>query len=138
AYLGACLAQDGGDDTPAGPLPCETLEGIRHFDDSGITVVGSRRYYAIINTAKGSVCRVFDKVSAKIAYEDAGYVVRAGRRIWSSQLGEAVDTAEERQPREVISTTRLAEVRQELLTPGKFMLLRILNLTVFRSLTLRS
>lgn len=133
-YLEACLTPDNRERRSLPKLPCETLEGLRHFPDSGITAAGSPRYYAITNTAKGGVTRVFDKRTNAIAYEDAGYVVRAGRRCWSSQLiglGHRVEAGGEN---EVACTTHLAEIRQQLPSPAKFLLLRVLNLTLFRSL----
>jgi hypothetical protein len=135
-YLEACLVPEIEYQVEVPPLPCGALEGIRHFPDSGLTVTGTRHYYAVINASKGGVCRIFDKHTNKIAYEDAGYFVRAGGRCWNSQfigLGHRVDSS---RTDEVACKTTLAEVRQELPTPAKFVLLRILNLTLFRSLAL--
>lgn len=131
-YLEAALA---GDDERIAPplLPCETLEGLRRFGESGIVAVGRRRYYAVVNAARGGVCRVFDKQTGKLAYEDAGYLVRAGRRSWTSQrlgLGHQIETPD---AQEVACQTQLAEIRQLLPTPALFLLLRLLNLTVFRA-----
>jgi len=122
---------------PADPegraLPCETLEGMRHFPAAAITVVGRARYYAVTSAAKGGVCRIFDKQRGSVAYEDAGYMVRAGGRRWTSQrigLGRRTESA---QPDEVSCATTLALYRQELPSALRFMLLRVLNLTVFRN-----
>jgi hypothetical protein len=96
-------------------------------------VAGARDYYAVVNASKGGVCRIFDKRTGKIAYEDAGYLVRAGGRRWTSQiigLGRRVETSQDSQ---VACATSLAEVRQEMLTPTKFILLRLSNLTLFRN-----
>ena len=115
------------------PLPCQELNGARHFHDSGITVTGTPRYYAVINASKGGACRVFEKETTKIAYEDAGYLVQADGRRWSSQfsgLGKKIDAAGANQ---FACESQFAEARQELLTPAKFLLLRFLNLTVFRN-----
>ncbi len=120
----------------APPLPCETLEGVRTFAYSGITVAGTERYYAVMNSKKGGVCRVFDKRSGKIAYEDAGYVVRAGRGTWISQrlgMGQSIATED---PEVTVCEAAFAEYRPLLPTPGRFLILRLLNLTLFRSATL--
>jgi hypothetical protein len=135
-YLEACLIADDPDRRSIPKLPCETLDGLVHFPDSGITVSGTPRYYAVTNAAKGGVTRVFDKRTNAIAYEDAGYVVRTGRRSWSSQLiglGHQVTASGKN---EIACTTQLAEIRQELPTPARFVLLRLLNLTLFRSVIL--
>jgi hypothetical protein len=131
-YLEACFAPGIQFDADLPSLPCESLDGIRYFADSNIALAGARQYYAVINGSKGGVCRIFNKRNTKIAYEDAGYLVRADGRRWTSQVigvGRLVETSREDQ---VACATALAEVRQVMLTPAKFIFLRLLNLTLFR------
>lgn len=134
SYLEACLA--GPEPTAVPALPCESLHGLRRFAHSGLNFAGSDNYYAVIHEKKGGVCRVFDRRTEQIAYEDAGYVVRWRRRLYASQFLGLGQSATVESGSEVACEARMAEVRQEVLTPGKFLLLRILNLTAFRSLTL--
>lgn len=116
------------------PLPGDALDGVVRFPDAGITVAGTPRYYAVTNASKGGVIRVFGKARKALAYEDAGYVIEEGRRRWASQLlGCGRETAGTG-PHEANSLSRFARVRQTQLTPGAFLVLRFLNLTVFRSL----
>jgi hypothetical protein len=132
SYLDACLATPGCPEVPA--LPCEELAGIESFPESGITVCGAQKYYAVVNSAKGGVCRIFDRGSNQVAYEDSGYRIRSRGKIYSSQLtGMGKRTGAPRADL-VIAESLFAEVSQPVLTPGKFVLLRLLNLTVFRSL----
>ncbi len=136
SYLEADLAYSDVLSSDTTTLPCQSLVGTLNFTDSGLTVAGSDRYYAVINTEKGGVCRVFDRRTEKIAYEDAGYVLTVGTRRWTSQNtadGRCQDTEAKD---EVACTATLAEARQELPTPFRFVILRLLNLTLFRSLTL--
>lgn len=135
-YLLSCLAALNTDNQVLPELPCETLHGLHHFTDSQITVVGTPCYYAVTNSAKGGLTLAFDKTTSTIAYQDAGYVIRQARKRWTSQLiglGRRIETSI---PNQITCTTRLAEVRQEVPTPLKFILLRVLNLTLFRSLLL--
>ncbi len=135
-YLEACLTPADCEDRIISKLPCETLDGLVHFPDSGITAAGTPCYYAVSSAGKGGVTCVFGKRMNVIAYEDAGYIVRNGHRQWTSQtlgLGHRVEASG---ANEIACTTQLAEVRQELPTPIKFILLRLLNLTLFRSLLL--
>lgn len=118
------------------PLPCERDDVLRRFDDSRIVVAATQRYYAIANLSKGGTIRAFDRTSASIAYEDAGFLLSSRGTDWSTQLlgeseGEWGDT-----PESATVTARFAAVNRELLTPAKFLVLRILNLTVFRSVRL--
>lgn len=128
-YVEACFAKPAVDaDLPS--LPCEREDLERYFDHAGLQVVSNARYYAVLNASKGGVCRVFDKQRGRVAYRDSGYVVRAGRRRWTSQLiglGRG-----ERSGDELVCRAELAEVRQPMPTPFRFVILRLLNLTLFR------
>lgn len=122
-------------DTPP-PLPCERNDVLRRFDDSRIVVAATQRYFAVTNFSKGGTARIFDRALATIAYEDAGFFLSTSAGDWSTQLlGESVATWGDSTDSASV-TTRFAGVNRELLTPGKFLILRILNLTVFRSVRL--
>lgn len=135
-YLEACLTPADRERGDLPKVPCETLDGLIHFSDSGITVAGTSRYYAVSNTGKGGVICVFNKRTDVIAYEDAGYIVRTGNRRWSSQLIGLGHRVEASGKNEIACTTQLAEIRQQLPSPARFVLLRLLHLTLFRSLML--
>lgn len=137
AYLEAALAA--GQWTSAGSvaaLPCVALRGTRHFEHSGLSFAGRDAYYAVVHGKRGGLCRIFDKRSAKLTYEDAGYLIRAGEKQWSSQfqgLG-AIDRSANADELGCIAT--FAQVRPLVPTPARFVVLRLLNLTLFRSLAL--
>jgi hypothetical protein len=136
-YLEACVAPEFGTEKGAAPqLPCEELEGAHHFRDAQVQFVGTRRYYAVVNAGRGGVCRIFDRRSEKVAYEDSGYVVSGGGRRWTSQRLVPGARVKRDNPMDLTCETMFAEVHQELPTPAKFILLRLLNLTAFRSLRL--
>jgi hypothetical protein len=126
----------------AAKLPCEELDGVRRFAHSGITVAGTMAYYAVVHTRRGGVCRIFDRREDRIAYEDAGYLLRAQGRWWTSQLAGMTEPVDPADPADTtgndtaVSSTRFARVDTLLPTPAKFLLLRMLNLTLFRSRTL--
>ncbi|MGH7696493.1 MAG: hypothetical protein ACRENH_16015, partial [Gemmatimonadaceae bacterium] len=117
---------------PSEALPCERTAYVKHFTGSGIGAVATTRYYAVINSRKGGVCRVFDRDREILSYEDAGYIVQAGKRRWISQtlgFGQATDVGE----RSLTLETRFSEFHQLLPTPANYLVLRILALTLFRS-----
>jgi hypothetical protein len=118
---------------PGDELPCVTLRGRRIYTAAGLEVVGTPGYYAVLSTKKGGACRIFDRTTGQLAYEDASYVVEAGGTRWTAQLdGEEISGDLQR----VSTKARFIESRQEQVTPARFVVLRLLNLTVFRSLTL--
>ena len=118
------------------PLPCESLNGVRRFESSGITVAGEPSYYAVVNTNKGGVCRIFNRLSETPAYEDASYLLRADGALWTAQLAGMSEDKVCAAPSQVGCRARFCRVREMLPTPFRFLVLRMLNLTLFRSLAL--
>jgi hypothetical protein len=113
-------------------LPAFALAGARDFSHAGIRVFGSPRYYAVWHGGKGGVCRIFDRAARAVVHEDAGYVIRSGSRRWITQLiGASSATFED--ATSCVSSGVCTEWRQQVPTPFNFLLLRLLNLTVFRS-----
>lgn len=135
SYLQAAhAAEERTHEADASPLPAHALDGLRHFEDSGITVAGAPGYYAVTNASKGGVLRVFDRRAARCVFDDAGLIVEAEGQRWSSQLlgaGRATPVADGAGSRAAFARVKLVR-----LTPLAFLVLRLLNLTVFRSLTL--
>jgi hypothetical protein len=77
--------------------------------------------------------RVHDRATGEILYEDAGYLVETSGGRWASQASGMDGAGARLDGSEVACWTSLGEVRQELLTPLRFLVLRLLNLTVFAS-----
>ncbi|MEO7964181.1 MAG: hypothetical protein ABIT38_09775, partial [Gemmatimonadaceae bacterium] len=117
-------------------LPCEREDVWTRFDDSGVVVVATQRYYAVSNFSKGGVLRVFDRASTSLVYEDAGYFLTSSKNEWSTQLLGESTSSRENSSNSVDAVAHFAAVKRELLTPLKFLVLRVLNLTVFRSVRL--
>ena len=125
----------GGDDLP--PLPFERTDAWHVFNESGIVVAAKPHYYAIANLNKGGALVVFDRATSRLAYEDAGYVIRSGGHLWNSALLGAGEGREVTGGgTAVTSSARFGRADREVLTPFKFVVLRLLNLTVFRSVAL--
>jgi hypothetical protein len=109
---------------------------LTRFDDSRLVVASTPRYFAVTNLSKGGCVRVFARSSGILVYEDAGYFLTSPNGDWSSQLLGESSPAGEGEGVALRVTACFAAVKRELLTPPKFLLLRILNLTVFRSVRL--
>lgn len=131
AYLEAAVHAEPVGDVPL--LPCQEDSVDRSFAVSGIRVVGTDRYYAVVNGRKGGACRIFDKATARLAYEDSGYVVRSGRRRWCSQHVGMSEPVSVSTPASFKLGGRMTELRQHVPNPWNFMALRLANLTLFRS-----
>jgi hypothetical protein len=139
AYAEAALAVRPQATAPAPePLPCEALDGVKHFPHAGLAVAAAREYYAVTSISRGGVLNVFDRTHGRLLHQDAGYGARVGRRRWSSQISGFGHALESTDPATISVRTTFGDAGQQLPTPATFLLLRILNLTAFRSLTLGS
>ncbi|MEO6444508.1 MAG: hypothetical protein ABIZ91_05035 [Gemmatimonadaceae bacterium] len=120
-----------------GPLlPCQRSDVLTRFDDSRIVVAATQRYFAVGNLSKGGVLRVFDREREELAYEDSGFALATAEGQWvSHHLGESEPGALDTLSRPTV-VAHFAALKHEVLTPVKFLVLRILNLTVFRSVRL--
>lgn len=127
-------------EAPAGGLPCHELEGARVFPRSGLAVVGTGRLYVVVAGRKGGLARIHDRRSGALVYEDAGYVVTVDGREWTSQVAdpERADALAEGhgEPIELLASAAFTAVNKPVPTPFTFLVLRFLNLTVWRSLAL--
>jgi hypothetical protein len=133
SYLSACQATE-----PAlatSPLPCEDLRGAKVFL-SGTHVAGTDRYYAVAALQKGGVIRVVERHRQRLAYDDAGWIAQSNGRTYASQLLGLSKFQSTDSGRAAVVRASFGLVRQDQLTPVRFVVLRLLNLTVFRSLVL--
>lgn len=117
------------------PLPCEATQPLRVFSESGLVVVGTPHYRAVANLRKGGMLVVFDSDSGRILHEDAGYVIQAAGHDWTTALISDPETVEQ-SAAHVQTSTSFLRANREVLTPFKFLILRALNLTLFRSVWL--
>lgn len=120
-------------------LPCEVGDLWRHFDGSGITVASTPQYYAVTNSRRGGITAICDRPSEQLRYEDSGLLIDAVDGTWSSGTpAEVRAVSAAASSRIVVSAVICGRAGNEELTPGKFLLLRTLGLTAFRSLVLGS
>lgn len=128
SYLHACAVT-----APAlapAPLPCEALRGEKLFS-GGLLVAGSDAYYAVFAMNKAGIGRVHARASGELAHEDAGWLLRDERGLHATQLGDTKFLR--RDDGSYLAEGRMGVVQQEQLTPLRFLVLRVLNLTLFRS-----
>ncbi len=133
SYLSACQATEPALETS--PLPCEDLRGAKVFA-SGTHVAGTDRYYSVAALHKGGVIRIVERDRQRLAYDDAGWVAQNNGRTYASQLLGLSKFQSADDGRTAVVRASFGLVRQDQLTPVRFVILRLLNLTVFRSLVL--
>lgn len=114
-------------------LPWEQPHTVIDFIDGGISVRANESYYSIIGTGNGGVIKVFDKKKKQRIYNDCGYAGRTndGTFVTTQKLSPNIIKDE----RENIIKITVPFVNGNFLfpTPWKFLLLRLMNLTVMKS-----
>lgn len=133
AYLEGCT---GVGLTKKNRLPFEKESFHFLFPKSGIFIVNTDKYYAILNFKKGGILKVFDKYRKKMILDDCGYIgaLNKGKIITSQIYSEQVEY-------EIIKNgLRLCKcfysVPENYPTPWKFVVLRLFNMSIMRNKTL--
>ncbi len=114
-------------------LPCSRSSATADFPDAGLYVRSTSTYFAIIGARNGGTLTVFDRASKACVRDDGGYVAELsdGRRITSQVTGAHNVVAE---AGAIAVDATFANMPHPVPTPVRFLLLRLLNLTVMRSL----
>jgi hypothetical protein len=117
-------------------LPCRFDDTKRDFAKAGIFVRGTPRYYALLGVSNGGVLKVFDRREKKAIWNDSGY---AGE----TTAGEFVTTqvTDLNRPfrlmdQEIRLETDFCSLPRSSPTPLLFLILRLMNLTLMRSIRL--
>ncbi len=122
--------------TPAGGayvLPAERQTAAVDFADAGLHVRVTPAYSAVVGAANGGTLTVFDRAGKTRAREDGGYVaVLDDGRTATSQVTERRTSRFDAGSIAVRSVFRVMDHRPP--TPVQFVVFRLLNLTVMRSL----
>lgn len=117
-------------------LPCELDNVNKYFEDSKILVKGTSKYYSIVGGTKGGVTKIFDKVNKKLIWDDCGYIgeIADGTYISTQMYNKDVKTILKDNVFQI--ETNFFKVLRQTPTPFKFVILRILNLTLLRNIAL--
>lgn len=130
SYLEAAKNSRNPESTPT-RLPCETLTGFKHFNAAGQCFFGDPEKYIALGGRRGGNLQVFSRLTGRIVWENSGWRMRTrkGVSLTTQSQGElSVD-----QKSTSVELAGGIKVASELeLTPHRFLLLRILNLTLFR------
>lgn len=115
--------------------PAFTAEVWRHhFSDAGLFIDKGLTHYTVISWRKGGVCYHFTGDGESSI--DSGAVAKDARgRLYSTQADMAENFFSV-EGDELVIEAPFVQMRRELPTPMKFVVLRLLNLTLMRSLTL--
>lgn len=101
----------------------------KSFEDAGIYICSTEKYYAIINYKKGGTLKVFDKEKKCVDLEDGGWIAKGRAKKWvSTQHVDQTITFKDQEIRSHFYANNEAYP-----SPFQFMIIRILSLTIFKS-----
>jgi hypothetical protein len=117
-------------------LPCHRDDSARDFKEAGLYIRGTRRYYSILGAANGGVLKIFDRGNRALIWNDAGFVGAVGHRtLITTQVTDRSRPCSVE--KDVIAfDTPFYRMPRSQPTPFLFLVLRLLNLTVMRSIFL--
>ena len=118
----------------ASSLPSDGPAFRKHFSEAGLFIDRGPRHYTIISTHKGGALLHFEDDICVL--NDPGFVAKDTKdRIFTSQFYDR-NTKVDSQGDNLKITANIRPVKRQLPTPFRFIILRILSLTLFRSLRL--
>jgi hypothetical protein len=114
-------------------LPCESA-GRMDFPAAGLHIRSAGDHYAIVGVSNGGTVTAFSRATRKLVLDDGGYVAELadGSKITtqSTRLGRPAAIGGD----VVELETGFVRMSSQLPTPGRFAALRLLNLTLMRSI----
>ncbi len=104
----------------------------KDFPEAGLHIRGTGRYYAVLGVSNGGVLKVFDRQSSSIMWNDGGYVGGMGRVIITTQKTDRSRKSRV-ELKEISIESQFYKMPRTLPNPPRFIILRILNLTIMRN-----
>jgi hypothetical protein len=117
-------------------LPCLREASSRDFIEAGLFVRGTKRYYSVLGVSNGGVLKVFDRNTCSVLWNDGGYVgaVGSGTLISTQVTDHSRSCTIENES--IAFDAAFYRMQRSKPTPFLFLILRLLNLTVMKSIFL--
>jgi hypothetical protein len=132
----AALASSLDDRTAPATLPMAHADTAVDFPQAGLHVRSSGDRYVVIGASNGGTVTVFSRSARRLLLDDGGYVAETADGV---RLTTQATRRERRAAIDGTATTvevPFVRMPDALPTPGRFILLRILNVTVMRSIAI--
>lgn len=130
SYLLAANACSKIDDACELPLlPCERSHVYKVFPEAGLSVYGFQAYYAVVSHKKGGALSVYDKKQRELLLDDRGFLVHVRGQLASSSGNKGHSEFSNKDKVQTLNDFTL--VKNEQMTPAKFLILMVLGFTAF-------
>jgi len=117
-------------------LPWEQPSLREDFSEAGLYIRGTESYYAIMGVSNGGVLKVFDKQEQRVLWDDGGYVGKLQNGTLVTTQMTIPDRPCTVRDNDILLVSKFYRVLHTLPTPFRFLLLRLLNLTLMRNVKL--
>jgi len=113
-------------------LPWQREQSCQAFSEAGLHIRGNLRYYTVIGVSNGGVMKVFDRERKRMLWSDGGYAGQLGDGSHIST--QMTDLTRDRSisAEEIKIGAPFYLMLHSLPTPFRFVLLRLLNITLMR------
>jgi len=117
-------------------LPWQREDAARDFPGAGLYIRSNPRYYTVVGASNGGVMKIYDRGQRRLLRSDGGYVGRLDRGEYITTQMTNLNPIVEISADEISIEVPFYVMLRSLPTPVRFLLLRILNLTLMRNLSL--
>lgn len=132
-YICALQAGESDGDPDPALLPWKASNICKDFPDAGIFIRSTENLYSILGVSNGGVLKVFDKNSGKALWDDGGYICELHNgKLITTQITD-LERESTIDGRDIELSSDFYRVLYSMPTPFRFLILRILNLTIMRS-----
>ncbi|MDH4318929.1 MAG: hypothetical protein OEV64_11100, partial [Desulfobulbaceae bacterium] len=114
-------------------LPCDKDTFVCDFLGAGLSIRGNKKYYAVIGISNGGVVKIFDKMKRKKIFDDCGYVGQLENGTFLTTQIRQKYNLDKCTSESLVFDASFYEMIRTLPTPAKFIILRILNVTLMRN-----
>jgi hypothetical protein len=118
------------------PLPFEQEDVSHDFPQAGLFIRGNKKYYAVVGASNGGVLKVYDREKRIIKWNDSGYAGQTHRGRWVTTQMTDLTRPVAANESEICVEAPFYTMLHAVPTPFQFIILRLLNLTIMRSLWL--
>ncbi len=117
-------------------LPWQRPNAFRYFKDAGIFVRGEGKGYVVIGLSAGGVVKIFDKTNRRLIVDDSGYlgIIKEDNKI-TTQITQ-IPIVEIATSENLVFETQFFKLLDDIQTPYRMILLRALNLTLMRNISI--
>lgn len=133
-YVCALRSRALAEQLPAPPLPHQQTDLRQAFPEAGLYVRSTELYYAVLGVSNGGVLKVFDKQRQQSLWDDGGYVGQLADGTQVTTQMTVLSRARTGEQDDIVLTADFYRVLHSLPTPFRFVVLRLLSLTVMRSI----